>query len=218
MTGNTARFGEYIVNGKWDQAARYGWAVLFFVAGLLVSASLTQAERRSGVRSAFAIVLGLECVLLALFIFVGRISSFSATLATLLPCAAMGLQTVTITRVGPLRVYTTYMTGNLSKFAEGLTNYLFWLRDRTRGRFRRRIGKALRITPRQKPVQEFVVTAGLWVAFLAGVLAGSSSIQAWGRPAVAMPMAVLAAAAAADLWAPVAFGEPSDDELPLRAK
>ena len=61
--------------------------------------------------------------------------SAPGALLIFLPAAAMGVQSVTVTRVGSLRVYTTYLTGSLSKFSEAVTEYLFWFRDRTRGAF-----------------------------------------------------------------------------------
>jgi hypothetical protein len=52
-----------------------------------------------------------------------------------------GSANVTVTSINGLRVYTTYLTGSLSKFSEAVVDYLFWLRDRTRGRLGARLGK-----------------------------------------------------------------------------
>ncbi len=79
----------------------------------------------------------------------------------------MGIQNVVIRKVSGINVYTTFVTGSLVKFAENLSLYLFWLRDRTRRRFRRRILKVLRISPRTLPFQRTALTLGLWTAYLA---------------------------------------------------
>ena len=216
MTGNTASLASHILQADWRDAGRFAWALACFLFGLLVSAALTRAERRHGIRSAFAAALGLELALLGVFILIGP--SSNAALLIALPAAAMGVQTVTVTRVGSLRVYTTYLTGSLSKFAEALTEYLFWAWDRTKGRFHRRIGKVLRVTPRQEPAQLAALTAGLWGAFFTGAVAGAAGDYAWGRMALILPMALLAAAIAIDLTYPVALGEVSDDEIRRRRR
>lgn len=85
-----------------------------------------------------------------------------------LPAAARGMQTVTVTRVAGLRVYTTYLTGSLAKFSEALVHYAFWFRDRTRGRFRKRICQVLRVTRHQRYVQHACLIAGSVDRFLLG--------------------------------------------------
>jgi len=158
-----------------------------FLIGLLLSASLTHAERRKGIRSAFAAALGLEAALLLLFVLLRRSAVATDALLTFLPAAAMGIQTVTVTRVGSLRVYTTYLTGNLSKFSEAATSYLFWLWDRVRHRFAHRIGRVLRITPRQRSAQQAALTAGLWITFFTGAIAGVASDRLWAAPSLIVP-------------------------------
>ncbi|HWB86974.1 MAG TPA: YoaK family protein [Bryobacteraceae bacterium] len=213
MTGNTASLASRFLQGDWHEAARYGWAILCFLFGLLLGACLTHAERRNGIRSAFAAVLFLESVLLAAFIWFGRSTAAPVALLIFLPCAAMGMQTVTVTRVGSLRVYTTYLTGTLSKFAEAVAQYAFWLWDRTRGRFRTRIGKVLCVTLRYEPAQHAVLTAGLWFAFFAGAVLGARGDIQWGSIALVVPVGLLAITIVIDLRFPIALGEVTEDEL-----
>jgi len=51
--------------------------------------------------------------------------------------AAIGIETVTLTRVRRIRVDAVH-TGSVSKFSETVTAQLSWAWDRTRRRFRRR--------------------------------------------------------------------------------
>jgi uncharacterized membrane protein YoaK (UPF0700 family) len=90
-----------------------------------------------------------------------------------MPTAAMGLQTVTVTRVFGLRVYTTYLTGSLAKFAEAVVHQAFWFYDRTRGHSRKRFWIAVRISAHQKYARHAVLTGGLWIAFFLGVICGA---------------------------------------------
>ncbi len=209
MTGNTASFASRIVEQNWPEAMRFGWTILSFLLGLLTSAALTRAERRKGIRSAFAAALVLETVLLTAFVILGRAPSTPDAILIFLPAAAMGIQTVTVTRVGSLRVYTTYLTGSLSKFSEAAAQYLFWVWDRTRGRFRSRIVKVLLVTPQQESARRAMATACLWITFFAGAvcgIAGDHSFRLW---AVFLPISILAGAIAVDLCCPRSLGEPS---------
>jgi uncharacterized membrane protein YoaK (UPF0700 family) len=118
MTGNTASFAADIAQGKWNEAFHHGWVILPFLGGLLYSAAITQAARRRGFHSSFATALVTELLLLAAFVAFGSRYFHSEQLAMpsgvigyvllSMPAAAMGLQTVRVTRINGLRVYTTY--------------------------------------------------------------------------------------------------------------
>ncbi len=45
---------------------------------------------------------------------------------------AMGVQTATLTHVGALTIYTTFVTGTLTKLTESFTRVLFWGYDQLR--------------------------------------------------------------------------------------
>jgi uncharacterized membrane protein YoaK (UPF0700 family) len=153
MSGNTVSFGIHVFDGDWEQAFRHAWPLLPFALGLLFSAGTTAAARRHGWHSSFSIALFTELLLLAAFMWFGMRYSVNGELKqaskfyvlAALPAAAMGIQTVTVTRVAGLRVYTTYLTGSLAKWAEAVTRYAFWFYDRTRGRRLNRLWKVLRV-------------------------------------------------------------------------
>jgi uncharacterized membrane protein YoaK (UPF0700 family) len=222
MTGNTAEFGIHLSQTSIADAFQHAWPVLPFVAGLIASAGSSTALRRAGYHSSFSAALIAEVVLLALFVWLGGrygVATAGRPAPALfyglmcLPAAAMGLQTVTVTRVHGLRVYTTYLTGSLAKFAESLTDYGFWFYDRTRGRFRERAPKALAVSFRLDCVKRAAVTAGLWLGFLAGSYCGALAEPRWGLPALIFPMLVLTVAIVVDLARPVcAAGEPGEKD------
>ena len=103
----------------------------------------------------------------------------------------MGIQNVVIRKVGGINVYTTFVTGSLVKFAENLSEYLFWFRDRTHGRLRSRILKVLRVSPRQVTAQRAALTLGFWIIYLIGAVCGGFSIQQWRLLAMLAPFALL---------------------------
>ena len=222
MTGNTASFARELVGGKSSDAFHYGWVILPFIGGLLYSATATKAARRRRFHASFSIALVTEIFLLAAFIGLGSRyvdevqpkapAGAMEILLLSLPAAAMGVQTVTVTNINGLRVYTTYLTGSLSKFAEAAVDHFFWLYDRTRGRFMSRLGKVLRVSPRRKPFQHALLTAGLWAGFFLGACCGALTEPRFKLVSLFAPMAVLVAAVIVDVVRPVAAADEPDAE------
>ena len=207
ITGSTSSAVSSFVQVMPLEAERFAWAVASFLTGLLIGAWLRRVEYRHAIRSAFAAVLGLELLLLFLFVGCAVVPDFPVSALIFFAAAAMGMQTVTVNRVGQIRVYTTFHTGSLSKFSESFMEYLFWVRDRTRGRFRRRIVPVLRITPRRPAMQYAAVKLGVWLTFAGGGLAGVAAVHRWGLAALLLAMAPLAVAIVLDCIKPRAVGE-----------
>jgi uncharacterized membrane protein YoaK (UPF0700 family) len=184
MTGNTAALGHFLSVRDWREVAAHGWPLVAFLAGLMVGATLMEIGRRGHHHSRLSLVLGVEIVLLALLAALDPRGS-AATLGWLwLPAAAMGMQTVTITKIGDQRVYSTYMTGSLSKFAEAVTGYGFWLADRIRSGRPGWPREALR----HNLLGHSIVTGGLWLLFLIGGFSGAVAESAWGLHALWWPV------------------------------
>ena len=205
MTGNTVAMARHISELQWSGVVRRGWPILMFVFGLMLGAFIYEAEKRRKIQVPFPPAIGLEALLIGIFIAAGIGSDFKADIPpqpagkffvmVALLAIPMGIQNVVIRKVGGINVYTTFVTGSLVKFAENLAQYLFWLRDRTRRRFRRRILKVLRISPRTLPFQRAALTLGLWTAYLGGAVCAGFSIQRWALLGMVAPFLLLLAIA-----------------------
>ncbi len=201
MTGNTVAMAHHITRLDWMGFVRRGWPIASFVFGLLLGAFIYDAEKRRNVQLRFPATIGLETLLVATFIAAGAGNGFKANippqpalkffLMVSLLAMSMGLQNVSIRKVGGINAYTTFVTGSLVKFGESFSDYLFWLRDRTRGRFRSRIGKALRVSPRQLSLQHSAMTLALWVTYLAGAISGGFSTEQWALLGMIAPLTIL---------------------------
>jgi hypothetical protein len=66
-----------------------------------------------------------------------------------LPAFAMGLQNAALRRFGGRIAPTTYVSGMLTDLAEAGVEYLYWLRDRSRGAMGHRVAASPRAAPRQ---------------------------------------------------------------------
>jgi uncharacterized membrane protein YoaK (UPF0700 family) len=177
-TGDTAHMARGVAAGNGATVMRFAWPIAMFVAGLFVSGTITAVGKRRRFHSTFGIALGLEAALLFASPLVTGYFPLAAALA-----GSMGIQTLTVTMVSGLRIYTTYMTGNLAKFAEGATQFL--------------------ITGKRTELRHSIVTGMLWMVFLAGAVLGTFGQQLWGREAAIAPAVVVAAIAAFDFRRPI---------------
>ncbi|MGC1678183.1 MAG: YoaK family protein [Candidatus Binataceae bacterium] len=201
MTGNTVGMARHLSDLQWAGVVRRGWPIVTFVFGLLLGAFIYEAEERRKIKVPFSPAIGLEALLIAIFIAAGIGSGFSANippqpagkffLMVALLAIPMGIQNVVIRKVGGMNVYTTFVTGTLVKFAENFAEYLFWLRDRTHHRFRSRILIVLRVSPRTASFQRAALTLGLWTTYLAGAVCGGISIQRWALLGMIGPFLLL---------------------------
>jgi len=213
-----------LADHNWTQALHHAWPILPFVLGLLFGATTTAWARRNALAFFFLYCADDRDLLLVSLVWFGARYSTGGQLTAAsaaqfyfllsLPSAAMGLQTVTVARVAGLRVYTTYLTGSLTKFAEAIAHYAFWFYDRTHRRSPKRLCAALRITPRQRLAKHAALTGGLWIAYLAGAICGVLLKERYSLPALCFPIAMLSIATIIDLVRPVATADeprPWDD-------
>lgn len=205
MTGNTVSMARHIAAFEWAGVVRRGWPIVTFVFGLMLGAFIYEWEKRRNIKVPFPPAIALEALLIAIFIVAATGSHYRADippqpagkffLMVALLAVPMGMQNVVIRKVGGINVYTTFVTGSLVKFAENLSEYLFWVRDRTRGRLRSRIVKVLMVSPRLVTVQRAALTLGLWIIYLAGAVCGGFSIQRWALLGMLAPFGLLTAIA-----------------------
>ena len=177
-TGDTAHIGRAVAASNGAAVVRFAWPIAMFVAGLFVSGAITALGKRLRFHSTFGVALGLEAALL----FASPVMTGYFPLAAAL-AGSMGIQTLTVSTVSGLRVYTTYMTGNLAKFAEGATQFLF--------------------TGKRIELRHSIITGVLWLIFLAGTVFGAYGQHLWGREAAIAPATVVATIAAFDFKRPI---------------
>jgi len=82
---------------------------------------------------------------------------------------AMGIQTATLTRIGPLTVHTTFVTGMLNKLAQMVTRWIFLHHDIHHGV---NAQGHLRETLSQVRWQSALMI-GIWLCYLSGAVCGT---------------------------------------------
>jgi len=117
----------------------------------------------------------------------------------------MGLQTATLTCVGPLTVHTTFVTGMLNKLAQLLSRALFYHFDSQRN--------PSRTTERNQALRGAGFMFSIWMMYFAGAAIGATLTLAIGLRSLFVASGILAMAVIADQFHPLSLQEEQSDEL-----
>jgi len=209
MSGNSVHIGMFLGQWNWQELRRPGCAVLSYVVGMALTRITIGIAGRKGIRRIASFTLGAEALLLALFaratpaMHLGQVADLHSqayfTLVAML-AFAMGVQTATLTHIGPLTVYTTFVTGTLTKMTESLTRVLFWVYDRLR---QTGISDIVRLAPKHADVQEGAMLAATWLCYVLGAASGVVMKHKWELKALYIPVALLIAFIMVDQFRPI---------------
>lgn len=212
MSGNSVSAVVHAGEGKLAVAFHRAFPIPFFVLGVFVSAALSEALARGGRRHIFAIAVGVEAMLLVLFLVSGGAILHDGKIAeepawrfyllVALPALAMGVQNASLRRVGNLTVRTTYISGMLTNFAEQSVQYLFWLRDHA-PEHRGQLASLMRRSVEQPSFLHLCLQVGIWFAFVVGALFGVWATLRWGLLSLIGPIVCLGIIAICDLMDPL---------------
>jgi len=199
MSGNSVHVGMYL--GQLDLAnlARPVCAILAYILGVVITRIVMEVAARSDFQRIASFTLAAEAVLLLLFaranpaMHLGTIVDLNSpayfSLVALL-AFAMGVQTGTLTHIGLLTVYTTFVTGTLTKFSESLVRALFWIWDEitasTTG-----ASDIVRRAAKQTDVRDTLFLASVWSCYVVGAVIGTVIKSRWELRALYLPVGVL---------------------------
>lgn len=217
MSGNTARLGVFLGHGDLPAALPMVAAVALFVVSIALGTVVGELAARRGVRSIAAVILGLQAVLLAAFMFYGSLvlhgegvkdhSLRGFYVLAALAIFSLGLQTCALKQVAGKTVRTTYVSGVLTNMTQEAVNYLFWVRDGDR---RERVGYmegVLDLGSRRESLEHATLLGGIWCLYLAGAVGGSYAESICRFWSLAFPLGVLVAVILTDLWSPLNAAE-----------
>ena len=210
MSGNSVHLGIYLGRLDFSDLMRPICALLAYVTGIVLTRIAIEVATRNGVRSMASFTLAGEALLLVFFaqarpaIHLGQIvdlhsPTYFALVALL--AFAMGVQTATLTHIGPLTVYTTFVTGTLTKFADSFAHLLCWAYDH----FRKfgRISDIVRLIPRQQDARDAAFLVSIWFCYLAGATFGILTKRRWELRALYLPVAALVVFVIVDQFRPI---------------
>jgi uncharacterized membrane protein YoaK (UPF0700 family) len=209
MSGNSVHVGMYLGQQNWMQLLRPLCAIVSYVVGMASTRIAIEIAGRAGRRRIASFTLAVEALLLAIFahatpaMHLGQIVDLQSPayfgLVALL-AFAMGVQTATLTHIGPLTVYTTFVTGTLTKLTESFTRVLFWAYDHLRelGAF-----GIVRHAAGLQDVQEGAMLGSTWSCYVIGAALGTALKLRWELRALYVPVAVLIVFVVLDLFRPI---------------
>lgn len=218
MTGITVHLGNRLVTRSWPDAARAGSVLGSFIAGSIMGRALIEMGARRRIRTAATAAIGAELLLVLAFLWFGSsvLKQFAAQamplstacLLLVLLAAAMGLQTATLTRIGPLTIHTTFVTGMLNKLAQEVTRWLFWVHDSWRQHLSFRA--FVRSSGKQASFRNALFMAAIWFSYAVGSVAGTWTNSRWRLTALYLPAFILLVSIAADQLQPLSIEEEKD--------
>jgi uncharacterized membrane protein YoaK (UPF0700 family) len=209
MSGNSVHLGINLGQGNWMELLRPLCAIVSYVVGMALTRIAIEIAGRAGLRRIASFTLAVEALLLAIFahatpaMHLGQIIDLHSPayfMLVALLAFAMGVQTATLTHIGPLTVYTTFVTGTLTKITESFTRVLFWAYDHLR-----ELGAAgiVRHAAGQQDVQEGAMLGSTWSCYVIGAAIGTALKLRWELRALYIPVAVLMVFVVLDLFRPI---------------
>ena len=212
MSGNSVHVGMYLGNLDLANLARPVCAIVAYVLGVIITRLVMELAARSGFQRIASFTLTAEALLLFLFaratpgMHLGAIVDLRSpayfSLVALL-AFAMGVQTGTLTHIGLLTVYTTFVTGTLTKFSESLVRVLFWVWDQLAAHTSDIVGRGAK----QKDVRETLFLAAVWSCYVGGAVLGTVAKSRWELRALYLPVGVLLVFVLIDAIRPIGVQE-----------
>jgi len=195
MTGNTVLLGLAIGQAESQAVVRSGLALLGFLVGVALGASIAGRRQHDGVwPSAVTAALALEWVILLGCVVVWQlagdgISNSRAEAALIvLSALAMGIQTAAARRLDASGIATTYITGTLTRLVTGLV-------DRARGvgpvPSRSNLEGAANTVPASESPSHAGLLAAVWFVYVGGAAVAAAATFLGQLLAFVLPIAVI---------------------------
>lgn len=208
MTGTTVRIGKELLQQHWYAATLAASVLAAFVLGSLAGRILVEVASRKKFRNIASLIVSLEAALLmaviwsapAILPWTGKAAYPLMAMLAL----AMGLQTATLTRIGPLTVHTTFVTGMINKFCQLASHWIFRTYDLIYATGPQ--GAMLRQN-RSRTGRQALFIGSIWVLYLAGACCGTWLSARWRLHAFFVPFALLVIIVAVDLIHPLSIEE-----------
>ncbi|MGC1870272.1 MAG: YoaK family protein [Acidobacteriaceae bacterium] len=119
MTGNTVLFAASVVLRNWSEAALRFGVVITFVAGIIIAETVLRRLTTGRERQREMITLAIEFVVLSWLAVTPHPDTLRFVLLLVL-AFAMGMQNNAFQRIGPIKLNTAFITGDLENLGEAI--------------------------------------------------------------------------------------------------
>ncbi len=213
MTGTTVQLAHNAILGNWAAAFSAATVIISFFFGSVFGRAVIQIGSRRRIRRIATVTLILEAVLVLGAGYCATYlrgmnhptsdSALERHLLLAILAASMGLQTATLTGIGPLTVHTTFVTGMINKLAQFVSRLAFYDYDVRLGQS----PSAESQLARRNDAQQALLLLLIWFAYLGGALAGSWNYETWGLRILYLAGALLLLTVGVDQVFPLSIEE-----------
>ncbi len=203
MTGTTVHMAMDLSEGQLGLAAIVAGVLACFVIGSVVGRVVIDAAARRKMRRVASITLLFESALLISVLLISWLTGARPWWFLLLFSSAMGLQTATLTKVGPLTVHTTFVTGMLNKLAQLISDGIFLTYDRVV------LGQRVR-QEQHKTFRQAGYIWSIWLLYFAGAFAAAVFESRFGFRTLVIPIVILLMSMVFDQLQPLSLQEEYD--------
>jgi uncharacterized membrane protein YoaK (UPF0700 family) len=207
MSGNTVQVGVEALGDTGGSPILHAYTVGMFLFGLFASGIMIEIGLRRGFRCIFAATMMLEVICLGIVVAAGDLlleagapRGWPLYSMIALFTIAMAAQNTSLRMAGVLTVYTTHVTGTITKFSEDAVRYVFALIDRRRENTQPAAGEG-RPAP---PFAAILLSAGLCGGFVVGAVLAGFLVPPIGLVTLLIPIAVVTAIGIVDYVQPLA--------------
>lgn len=183
MTGNTVFFAASVILRNWSEAALRLGVVLAFVAGIFIAQAVLGKITSGRERPRRLLVLAIEFGVLSSLALTPHPDTLRIVLLLVL-AFALGMQNNAFRRIGPVKLSTAFISGDLENLGEALADS-----DVPGKRQEARLRGAVFFTT--------------WIAYLLGALIGAEGALHFAEKALWIPAGFVLLAAALVLQSPV---------------
>jgi uncharacterized membrane protein YoaK (UPF0700 family) len=210
LTGATVQLGQAMADRSWVDVRAAVVIIAAFVLGSLFGRAVIEAASRKRIPRIASFTLAIEAAMLIFMAMaeptirqtqahpLHRIIWGLAILA-----AAMGIQTATLTGIGPLTVHTTFVTGMINKATQLVSHIAFRTYDLLRSKSTD-IGAR---RARNEDIKQALFLSGIWCFYVGGAAFGAWSYRFWGLRSLFVAVGLLAVGMITDLFRPLAIKE-----------
>jgi uncharacterized membrane protein YoaK (UPF0700 family) len=216
LTGVTVHLGNSLSDHDWGQAFAAVVIVAAYAGGSLTGRLLMEIGARRKFPRVASITLTIEMALLACIAIpsvsdaLGADAHYGPYVRIAFLAAAMGVQTATLTRIGPLTVHTTFVTGMINKTMQLVSHVIvatYDLAHTAAGTFAGDARRAYLRADRKRESGMALFLAVVWSFYVAGAAFGTWSFGLLGLRAIFTAIAILAVALAIDAVSPLSIEE-----------
>jgi uncharacterized membrane protein YoaK (UPF0700 family) len=203
LTGTSVQLGHGLANRDWVNVCAAAVIVGAFLCGSVLGRILIEVGSRKRIRRIATVTFSIEAVMLAALAQVRPGFTISPFWSLAVLAAAMGIQTASLTGIGPLTVHTTFVTGMINKLAQLVSHLMFRSYDLLHSKAR----NAEAHCDQRRDRQQALFLSAVWLFYVGGAAIGTWTFSSLGLRTLFIAVGLLLISLATDQFFPLSIRE-----------